>query len=240
MFANHIKTLRSISLLVALCVSPIAAQTPQNPGPEHKLVQFQMVLLKRGPKWSAVDERNPTELLKNHRAYALGLVQSGKAAMVGKFQDDGDILGVYILRSAKVDEAKAWVMSDPAVAAGYFETEMHPWWAEDVVKPMTTPPKFATAYFAFLTRGPAWTPGSTPETEEIQRQHLANIGRLAEMKKLVWAGPFGDNGTLRGIFLFKVNSLDEAKTLAASDPAVKAGRLALDVHTMLVPDGILP
>ena len=240
MTANHRTTFRSISLLVVLCFSPVAAQTLQNPGPPNKLVQFQMVLLKRGPKWSAVDDRNPTELMKNHRAYAFGLVQSGKAAMVGKFQDDGDILGVYILRSAKADEAKSWAMSDPAVAAGYFEIEMHPWWAEDVIKPMSTPVKLSTAYFAFLTRGPAWTPVSTPETEELQRQHLANIRRLANMKKLVWAGPFGDNGTLRGIFVFKVDSLDEAKNLAATDPAVKAGRLALDIHPLLVPDGILP
>jgi hypothetical protein len=34
--------------------------------------------------------------------------------------------------------------------------------------------------------------------------------------------------------------MDEAKALIATDPAVKAGRLAMDVHPWLVPDGILP
>ena len=69
---------------------------------------------------------------------------------------------------------------------------------------------------------------------------MDNINRLAETKKLVVAGPFGDNGTLRGIFVFKVASLAEAQALAETDPAVKAGRLALDIHPWLVPEGILP
>jgi uncharacterized protein YciI len=60
------------------------------------------------------------------------------------------------------------------------------------------------------------------------------------MKKLVVAGPFGDDGNLRGIFVFKVASLDEAKALAETDPAVIAGRLAIDMHPWLVPEGILP
>lgn len=57
---------------------------------------------------------------------------------------------------------------------------------------------------------------------------------------MVVAGPFGDNGPLRGIFVFKVGSIDEARELAATDPAVKAGRLAIDIHPWLVPEGVLP
>jgi uncharacterized protein YciI len=126
------------------------------------------------------------------------------------------------------------------VKAGYFTPELHPWWAEDVMKKTTTPDKLTTAYIAFLVRGEKWTPDKTPETEAIQKAHLANIGKLAETKKLVVAGPFGDDGTLRGIFVFRVASIDEARALAATDPAVKAGRLALQIYPWMVPEGILP
>ena len=131
-------------------------------------------------------------------------------------------------------------MSDPRVAAGHFTAEMHPWWSEDVMKKASKPLKLHTAYLAFLVRGEKWTPEKTPATEAIQKAHLENINRLAEMKKLVVAGPFGDNGPLRGIFVFRVGSMEEARALSETDPAVKAGRLALILHPWTVPEGILP
>src|SRR6185436_2508919 len=130
--------------------------------------------------------------------------------------------------------------ADPAVKAGSLTPELHPWWSEEVMKKANTPLTLTTAYIGFLKRGPTWTPEKTAATEELQKAHMANIHRLADMKKLVVAGPFGDDGTLRGIFVFKVASLEEARTLTETDPAVKAGRLALELHPWLVPEGVLP
>ncbi|MEP7270695.1 MAG: YciI family protein [Acidobacteriota bacterium] len=92
--------------------------------------------------------------------------------------------------------------------------------------------------FGILRRGPKWTAESTPETEKIQVGHMENIGKMAATGKLVAAGPMLDNGDLRGIFLFKVDSVDEAIKLAAEDPAIKAGRLTLELLTWMAPRGI--
>jgi uncharacterized protein YciI len=59
---------------------------------------------------------------------------------------------------------------------------------------------------------------------------MANMGRLYGEGKLEVAGPFLDDTTLRGIFVFKANNVDEVKEWIASDPAVKAGRLVGDIH----------
>jgi uncharacterized protein YciI len=69
---------------------------------------------------------------------------------------------------------------------------------------------------------------------------MANIRAMWEAKKLIVAGPFGDDGDLRGVFLFQVASLEEAKALAATDPAVKAGRLAVEIHPWWVEKRALP
>jgi uncharacterized protein YciI len=233
-----LKTFIVIILLVVAAASPIQAQQAKNEA-EFKLIEFQMALLKRGPKWPASAGKSAT-LLQQHVTYVHSLLETGKAVIAGPINDDSDLVGVYIFRTKSADEAREWVMADPAVIEGHVIAELHPWWSEDVMKKTATPKKLMTAYLAFLTRGEKWTPEKTPATEEIQKAHLANINRLAELKKLVVAGPFGDNGKLRGIFVFRVATLEEAKALAETDPAVKAGRLALEFHPWMVPEGILP
>jgi len=90
--------------------------------------------------------------------------------------------------------------------------------------------EMTTYQVAFLRKGPAWTPGNTPELQEIQKGHMANIQKMADTGKLLIAGPFSDGGDLRGMLIFRVETLEEAKALAEQDPAVKAGRLVLEWH----------
>lgn len=230
-------------LMLLLITSLIAQEKPQDKEKApaaHKMVEFQMVLLKRVPNWEEIKTTNPMALERSQMNYVNSLIERGNAVLAGRLTDDGGIRGVYILRAKSTAEAKEWADNSPAVKSGHLTTEIHPWWSEEVMKRTATPETMTTVYLAFLTRGDKWTPEKTPQTEAIQKAHMENINRLAETKKLVVAGPFGDNGTLRGIFVFKVGSLAEAKALAETDPAVQAGRLALDIHPWLVPEGILP
>ena len=234
------KKLLTAGLITLFAFSSALPQAQEKKEPQFKLIEFQMALLKRGPKWTGEKNSQTKELESAQNAYAKSLLESGKAVIAGRFDDDGEIRGVYILRSKSAAEAKEWAENSPVVKSGHVIAEMHPWWSEDVMKKTTTPEKFTRAYFGFLTRGDKWTPEKTPATEELQKAHLANIVRLADLKKLVVAGPFGDNTPLRGIFVFRVASIEEARELAATDPAVQAGRLKIELHPWVVPEGILP
>jgi uncharacterized protein YciI len=224
--------------LIAVSFFAAAAFARAQEKGEHKLIEFHMALLKRGPKYIAAGM--PKDLQSQHVANVMSLIESGKAVIAGPLGDDSDIAGIFVLRAKSAEEARAWAESDPAVKAGFLTAEMHPWWSEDVMQKPSSPIKLTTAYLALLTRGAKWTPEKTPATEELQKAHMANIIRLAGLKKLVVAGPFGDNGQLRGIFVFKVASIAEARALTETDPAVQAGRLAIDIHPWLVPEGVLP
>lgn len=82
---------------------------------------------------------------------------------------------------------------------------------------------------AFLKRGS--NSGLTQEeSARLQAEHLKNITRLAEEGKLSLAGPFMDDGELRGIYVFNVSSMDEARRLTETDPAIRAGVLTMELR----------
>jgi uncharacterized protein YciI len=81
---------------------------------------------------------------------------------------------------------------------------------------------------AFLKRGPNRSQDSAIAAR-LQRAHLDNIGRLAAEGKLVLAGPFFGNGDLRGIYIFDVETVEEAQKLTETDPAIQEGRLVMEL-----------
>lgn len=86
-----------------------------------------------------------------------------------------------------------------------------------------------TYIMAFLQSGPVRSQDSL-EAATIQRAHLDYINELAAAKKLVLAGPFLDEGNNRGIFIFDVATIEEARALTEKDPAVQSGRLVMELH----------
>ena len=82
---------------------------------------------------------------------------------------------------------------------------------------------------AFLKSGPIRSHDSTTAAK-IQRAHLDNMTIMAEQGKLVFAGPFMDDFDIKGIYIFAVEDMAEAEALTNSDPAIKAGRLTMELH----------
>lgn len=81
---------------------------------------------------------------------------------------------------------------------------------------------------AFLKSG---TPiKDSAERQKVLMAHLANIQRLANEGKLLIAGPFLDNQDIRGIFIYNVKTIEEAKALTETDPGIKAGLFKMELH----------
>lgn len=52
---------------------------------------------------------------------------------------------------------------------------------------------------------------------------------MAEEGKLVLSGPFSGSGDIRGIYIFNVESIEEAKMVTVTDLALAAGSLGMEL-----------
>ena len=98
------------------------------------------------------------------------------------------------------------------------------------------PPGMKQYWFVMLKRGPK-RDQSPEEAKQLQAGHMANIQAYAAMGKLQIAGPFMDDGDWRGIFILDVPDRAAAEAMCNDDPAVKAGRLACEIHPWLSQKG---
>ena len=81
-----------------------------------------------------------------------------------------------------------------------------------------------------LKTGPTRVPDGEARTAMFAG-HFANMERLAKEGKLAVAGPFmpSDSGW-RGLFIFAVESVDEAKALTETDPVIVNGEMVAEYH----------
>lgn len=102
----------------------------------------------------------------------------------------------------------------------------------------------AIYYLYLFKKGPTWSPDSTPEIDALQEAHLRNLQTLREQGKLVLSGPLLDSlqlgGEVRGVGVLKAGSLAQARDWIYTDPMVRAGRLAVELHVWMIPKGVLP
>ena len=86
-----------------------------------------MVVLKTGPtRVPAGPERD--EMFKGHFANIVRLAGEGKLALAGPFDGAEGWRGMFIFATPNVDEAKAWVATDPVVMKGEMVPEYHPYY----------------------------------------------------------------------------------------------------------------
>lgn len=105
--------------------------------------------------------------------------------------------------------------------------------SQNTSKPAKAEPKpeeqIKQFWFVMLLKGNNRTQDSAAAVK-LQEGHMANIKRLYYEGKLKVAGPFGDDGDWRGVFIFDCATKEEVEQLLSTDPAIAAGRLAYELH----------
>ncbi len=84
-------------------------------------------------------------------------------------------------------------------------------------------------FMVFLKKGPNREQDSITSAD-IQKAHNTYLEKLHLDGKICIAGPFEDESAVSGIVIFNTPTFKETDSLMQQDPAVKAGRLVVEVH----------
>jgi uncharacterized protein len=91
---------------------------------------------------------------------------------------------------------------------------------------------FDSAYIVFLVRADKPKKYDEAKLQDIQKGHIGHLTSLYNDRKIDVAGPFDeqDDTTMRGLAIYPASfGKDEVRKLAEDDPAVKAGRLKVEI-----------
>src|SRR5688500_3848780 len=130
----------AIVLITGYAATAQTATSPTNPdydaalakklgGNDGGMRNYVLAILKTGPNDAAItDAEQRKKLFAGHMANINRLAEDGKLAVAGPFADpERKYRGLFILATSKVEEAKAFAESDPAIKAGIFVVEYIPW-----------------------------------------------------------------------------------------------------------------
>jgi uncharacterized protein YciI len=95
------------------------------------------------------------------------------------------------------------------------------------------PFEMESVQLVLLIRAPTWKKLPAEEAEALQKRHIAHLEAMGKAGHAVVAGPFSDqtDPAYRGVCIYRVGSVEEARKLAEQDPAVQAGQLRVEAMT---------
>jgi len=98
--------------------------------PHYEMITYYLVILRRGPKWTAEITPEIEELQRQHLAHINHMAETGDLALAGPFlEQTGEkaLAGLFIMKVESERASKELTESDPAVKAGRLVYEIYPW-----------------------------------------------------------------------------------------------------------------
>jgi uncharacterized protein YciI len=106
-------------LVLGLWLAAVPATAPSSPATAALFA----VTIRIGPAWVADKAPAEQSFFREHSENIRKLKADGHLVLGGRFSD----VGLLLLRARDTEEARALIERDPAVKAGVFAYEAHPW-----------------------------------------------------------------------------------------------------------------
>jgi uncharacterized protein YciI len=119
------KITASLVLVCSLICTSVFSQ--QEKKLEDQIRQYWFVMLTAGNNRNQ-DSVAAGKIQEGHMANINRLYNEGKLKVAGPFGDEGKWIGLFIFDCETKDEVEKLLKTDPAIAAGRLNYEIHPWW----------------------------------------------------------------------------------------------------------------
>ena len=114
-------------LILACSLICRSAFSQQEKKPEEQIRQYWFVMLTAGNNRNQ-DSVTAAKIQEGHMANINRLYNEGKLKVAGPFGDEGKWIGLFIFDCETKEEVEKLLKTDPAIAAGRLNYEIHPWW----------------------------------------------------------------------------------------------------------------
>lgn len=95
---------------------------------DYGMKSYVLVILKTGANSTATKEEIDS-CFRGHMANINRLVETGQLIVAGPLgKNEKAYRGIFILNTAKLEEASEWLQTDPAISFGLLATEIYPWY----------------------------------------------------------------------------------------------------------------
>ena len=131
--------MKRIAICALLLLATMASAQTDNPkydkalaeslgGDDYGMKSYVLAILKTGTNTTA-DKETTSRLFRGHMDNMGKLVDEGKLIVAGPLgKNDKAYRGIFILNAKTVEEAAAWVATDPAVQGKLLDVELYPWY----------------------------------------------------------------------------------------------------------------
>lgn len=97
-------------------------------GNANGMKQYVMVILTTGPA-TGVDKKTSDSLFAGHMSNMGVLAKANRLVVAGPFgKNDLKYRGIFVFNTSSIDDAKAWVATDPAVKSGLLDAVYINWY----------------------------------------------------------------------------------------------------------------
>lgn len=215
----------------------------ENPRPTSQPRVCYWVFLNKGSarqKTSQMSKEEVAKLQADHVGNLGALYKQGRAFTAGPLGDNGFIRGIVVLNVSNAAEIKDCFKPDPFVQQDILAVEAYRWLADTAKfgKP-DEPFKMAKHTLVVVKKGPDFDGLKGWLAPDSMTRLLPSLGQLAEGDGVVLSGPLVDAGELLGIALVSTEDGATVEAALGKDPAVKEGRVKLELHPQFLAAGIL-